>query len=224
MPLSQQRPLIYLITSGKTSALATPTTEDFLSFTSLVKAAVDAEIDLLQIREKQLKASVLFELSCAAAEITRGSRTKLLINDRADIAVAAGADGVHLTTSSLMPQVIRRAFGAELLIGASTHSLAEALDASHSGADFIVFGPVFETSSKSQYGEAKGLPELQNIASQLAPFPVLALGGVNPDNIAGCIQAGAQGVAAIGMFNDPLSLGGLVRGIRERFDSADLRV
>ncbi len=209
--------MIYLITSGKTSALTTPTTAEFLNVTSLVKSAVAARIDLVQIREKSLRASVLYELSCQCAAITRDTNTKLLINDRADIAVAAGADGVHLTTSSLKPEVVRHAFGPDLLIGVSTHSLQEARDAQSGGADFIVFGPVFETASKTEYGKPKGVAELNHIASALGPFPVLALGGVNFDNVAQCSRAGSQGVAAIGMFEDPLKLSHLVRMIRETF-------
>ncbi len=85
-----------------------------------------AKIDLIQIREKQLNANLLYELSSRAAEFTKGTATKLLVNDRADIAAAAGADGVHLTTQSLAPQVVRNTFGSDFLIGVSTHSLAQA--------------------------------------------------------------------------------------------------
>lgn len=218
MPLNPKTPLIYLITSGKTTAQATPKTEDFLAVLKLVEAAASAQIDLLQIREKQLSGRVLYELARQAADITRGTRTKLLINDRSDIASAAGADGVHLTTSSLMPEVVRRAFGPEFLIGVSTHSLAEAADASSNGADFVVFGPVFETSSKMQHGDSVGVEELEKVARRLAPFPVLALGGINPGNIADCVHAGVRGVAAIRMLNDPMQLAGVVREIREKFD------
>lgn len=174
-----------------------------------------AVIDLVQIREKNLSASMLYQLSSRAAAITRGNATKLLINDRSDIAASAGADGVHLTTSSLPTKVVRRTFGDEFLIGVSTHSLAEAELARRSGADFVVFGPVFETASKQKYGEPQGLTNLRTVCSELAPFPVLALGGVGTSNVAECIQAGARGIAAIRMLNDPDRLGCVVNEIRE---------
>jgi thiamine-phosphate pyrophosphorylase len=180
---------------------------------------VSAGVDLVQIREKNLSANVLYQLSVNAAAITRGSATKLLINDRADIAAAVGADGVHLTTTSLLPEVVRRTFGDDFLIGVSTHSLEEAGNARRGGADFVVFGPVFETGSKRQYGEPRGLKHLAQVAAALAPFPVVALGGLTINNVAACIQAGAQGIAAIGMLNDPQGLGQVVSAIREKFEN-----
>ena len=163
---------------------------------------------------------MLYQLSAKAAAITRGSTTKLLINDRADIAAAVGADGVHLTTSSLPPEVVRRTFGDEFLIGVSTHSLEEAGSARRSGADFVVFGPVFETASKREYGEPRGLERLAQVASELAPFPVVALGGLTISNVAACVQAGAQGIAAIRMLNDPQQLVQVANKIREEFEKA----
>jgi thiamine-phosphate pyrophosphorylase len=180
----------------------------------LIQAAVAAEVDLVQIREKKLSADVLYQLAADAAGFTKGSATRLLINDRSDIARAAGADGVHLTTSSLRAEVIRRVFGDEFLIGVSTHSLAEASLASRGGADFVVFGPVFETASKREFGDAQGLGSLALVCSELAPFPVLALGGVTIDNVVDCVRSGARGVAAIRMFEDPERLGEIVNALR----------
>ncbi len=183
----------------------------------MVRAAADAAIDLVQIREKNLSAKVLYQLSTSAAAITSGSVTKLLVNDRSDIAFAAGADGVHLTAQSLGADVVRRTFGDKFLIGVSTHSLGEADTARRNGADFVVFGPVFETPSKDEYGEPVGLSNLAQVALELAPFPVLALGGLNMDNAAACVQAGAGGIAAIRMFSDPHALGEVAKNIREMF-------
>jgi thiamine-phosphate pyrophosphorylase len=206
-----QRPLLYLITSGETTEQTTPATEVFRKILQLIQAAVDARIDLVQIREKKLNARVLYELSAEAAAITKGSDTKLLINDRADIALAAAADGVHLTTRSLPTSVIRETFGDDFLIGVSTHSLAEARTARESGADFVVFGPVFFTSSKDQPSEPTGLDNLARVSSALSTFPVLALGGVTGARVASCLQAGAAGVAGISMFKDPERLVELAR-------------
>lgn len=179
-----------------------------------MEAAVAAKIDLIQIREKHLSAKVLHQLSTSAATITNGSSSKLLVNDRADIAKAAGADGVQLASLSLPPNVIRRTFGADFLIGVSTHTLEEATAASRNGADFIVFGPVFDTLSKRQYGEPVGLAKLREVTSKLSPFPVVALGGVTMSNAADCVEAGAAGIAAIGLLSDPLQLDRVVTGIR----------
>jgi len=183
----------------------------------VVQAAVAAGIDLVQIREKNLSASVLYQLAAAGAGISKGSATKLLINDRADIAAAVNADGVHLTTSSLPTEVVRRTFGEDFLIGVSTHSAAEAGVARRNGADFVVFGPVFATASKSEYGAPAGLDKLEKVCAEFSPFPVLALGGLTISNVAACIQAGAQGLAAIRMFDDPERLNKVVDEIREMF-------
>src|SRR5215213_3988547 len=148
MPLKpQQPPLIYLITSGETTQATTPSSEEFKRLLRLTAAAVAARIPLIQLREKNLSARMLYELATNAARLTRGSDTRLLVNDRADIARAAGADGVHLTTRSLEAAVVRRAFGEDFLIGVSAHSLEEARAARDGGADFAVFGPVFDTPS-----------------------------------------------------------------------------
>ena len=167
-----------------------------------MEAAVAAGISLLQIREKSLSARVLYELARRAVAITRGSATRLLVNDRFDIARAAGADGVHLTTRSLPAKVVRSICGDDFLIGVSTHSLETALDARAEGADFVVFGPVFETESKREFGAPQGLEKLREVTSALAGFPVIAIGGIDLDNAAECFRAGASGVAAIRMFTN----------------------
>ena len=208
MPLKFPLPIIYPITSGQTA------TDDLLR---LVRAAVDAEVPLLQIREKSLSGRVLFELVARAAEITRGSKTSLLVNDRSDIARAAGADGVHLTTQSLPVEVVRKTCGAEFLIGVSTHSLDEARIAQAAGADFVVFGPVFETESKRVYGEPQGLEKLAEVTRALGEFPVVAIGGITLENVGACFEAGARGVAAIRLLNDVEQLSSSVRVIRSKF-------
>ena len=125
---------------------------------------------------------------------------RLLVNDRFDIARAAGADGVHLTSRSLPPSVVRSICDEDFLIGASTHSLETALDARAEGADFVVFGPVFETESKRAFGEPQGLDKLREVTNALKGFPVLAIGGINLENVGDCFRAGASGIAAIRLF------------------------
>jgi thiamine-phosphate pyrophosphorylase len=219
MPLRQQNPITYLITSGETTPQTTPGDKDFSRLLNLVAAAVAAHVNLLQLREKNLSTRVLYDLALQAVEITRGSNTRLLINDRADVARSVGAAGVHLTAGSIEAPVIRRTFGDDLLIGVSTHSLEEARAARDGRADFAVFGPVFETASKRAYGEPLGLEKLEQVTTPLAPFPVLALGGVTLDNAAGCFRAGAAGVAAIRLMNDPSQLAQVVAEIEARFRS-----
>jgi thiamine-phosphate pyrophosphorylase len=217
MPLKLQRPAIYLITSGKTTAATTPATKDFSQIVDLVKAAVAAEVDLLQLREKNLTARVLYKLTVETARITRSTGTRLLVNDRADIASSAQAHGVHLTTRSLPTSVVRKAFGADFLVGASTHSIAEASAARDEGADFAVFGPVFATASKQTYGRPVGLEHLAQAVSTVAPFPILGLGGVELDRVADCFRAGAAGIAGIRLFEDRSKLATVVALIRKRF-------
>ena len=145
---------------------------------------------------------VLYELVSRCAELTRGSSTRLLVNDRFDVAGATGADGVHLRETSLPPRVVREACGEEFVIGVSTHSLESARAARDGGADFVVFGPVFETESKLAYGSPQGLEKLREVATALQGFPVLALGGITIDNAERCIEVGASGFAGISWFTD----------------------
>ena len=152
-----------------------------------------------------------------ASELTHSSDTRLLINDRADIARAAGADGVHLTTRSLPPAVVRRTFGSDFLIGVSTHFVEDARAARDGEADFAVWGPVFATESKRQYGEPLGTTNLAGVAKDVAPFPILALGGVTIDNAKDCFTAGASGIAGIRLLVSE-DLAGTVDRIRQSFD------
>jgi len=215
MKLDLSKPILYLITRGASTDATTPDSAEFNQVIEQVSAAVTAGIDLIQLREKRLTARVLFELASRAASTTRGSSTRLLVNDRADIAAAAGADGVHLTTQSIDARTTRKTFGESFLIGSSTHSLAEARGAKDGGADFIVFGPVFATVSKEKYGPRVGIEELARVASELEPFPILALGGLNRDNAADCLRAGASGVAGISLFQEPERFAELVMKLRQ---------
>lgn len=219
MPFQVQQPIIYLITSGATTVQTTPASEEFADVLKLVAAAVAADVSHLQIREKNLNARVLFELTTQAAELTRRGQTRLLVNDRADIAKAAGADGVHLTTRSLNAAVVRRTFGPDFVIGVSTHSVDEARVAREAKADFAVWGPVFATASKRPYGDPQGTEQLRTVAQELTPFPIVALAGVTVSNVSDCFHAGASGIAGIRLFRNPESLAETVKRIRDSFKS-----
>lgn len=213
MPLKPRAPITYLITSGRTDERTVPADKSCLALLDLIKAAVDARIDMIQIREKRMTARTLYELACRAVEITAHTQTALLINDRADIAKSVGADGVHLTTESMQPEIIRRIFGQEFLIGSSTHNLVEALAAKDGGADFIVFGPVFETPSKKNF-EAAGLTVLEKVARAVDPLPVLAIGGIDAERIESVLRAGAKGFAGIRIFEEAEKLPEVIKLVR----------
>jgi thiamine-phosphate pyrophosphorylase len=215
MKFDLSKPILYLITRGASTETTTPESPEFRQILAQVSAAVAIGLELIQLREKRLTARVLFELSEQSVARTRGSTTRLLVNDRADVAAAAGADGVHLTTQSIDAATIRRTFGKDFLIGVSTHSLAEAEVAKEDGADFVVFGPVFATPSKERYGPPTGLAKLERLAKELAPFPVLALGGVDVTNARDCLRAGASGIAGISLFQEPDRISEVVRKLRQ---------
>ena len=215
MAFKLELPITCLITNGQTSATTTPDSPEFLNILNLVEAATIAGVSLIQIREKNLAVRVLADLCSRASTITRKSETRLLVNDRVDVALAYGADGVHLTSQSLSVNVARRLSGDDFMIGISTHSEEETLTARDQGADFAVFGPVFETPSKLQIGETQGLEKLRDVSSISSKLRVLAIGGVSLNNVEECFSAGAAGVAAIRLFEDPATLSHRVRVIKD---------
>jgi thiamine-phosphate pyrophosphorylase len=194
--ISLSRPLVYLITKGE--ATAKNFSEKSAEILQLIEAAVRAEISLIQIREKQLPARLVFELTEKAALLTRNSQTKLLVNDRADIAFLAGADGVHLTSLSLAAETTRQSFPKDFIVGVSTHTFAEAESAKLQGADFITFSPIFNSPNK---GEPQSLNKLKELCRKLESFPVIALGGIDEANYQSVLAAGASGFAAIRFLN-----------------------
>jgi thiamine-phosphate pyrophosphorylase len=202
MEFNLPKPILYLITRGVTTQTTTPASEEFRNILVQVSTAVAAGVQLIQIREKKLAARVLFELTASVVAISRGSATQVLVNDRADVAAGAGAHGVHLTTKSLAPGLIRNSFGRSFVIGSSSHSLDEATEARREGADFAVFGPIFPTPSKGEYGPPLGVDRLAAAVRELAPFPLIALGGISISNARECLRAGASGIAGISLFGD----------------------
>ena len=165
----------------------------------LIKIAAQNNISLVQIREKKLPARLVFEFASEAAEITRNTGTKILVNDRADIALAANADGVHLTARSLSADAIRRAFPENFIIGVSAHTIEEAENAKKQQTNFVTFSPIFSTPNK---GEPQTVEKLREVCEKLKPFPVIALGGIDAGNFSKVLDAGASGFAAIRFLND----------------------
>ena len=182
-----------------------------------IRRAVAARTDWIQIREKDLDGRSLVELARFAVAETRATSTRVLVNDRLDVALAANAGGVHLGEKSLPLEIVaewRRATGRlDFLIGVSCHSLDSARAAMRGGADYIFFGPVFATPSKAAFGAPQGAGLLRKVCAAVE-IPVLAIGGVNLENAPACIAAGAAGVAAIRLFQDAAASGDLAARLK----------
>ena len=178
----------------------------------VVGEAVGAGVRAVQLREKDASPAELLALAHALGPVLGDAA--LLINDRADVAQAARARGVHLTERSLSAAVVRSLMPPPALIGVSVHDLAGALRAQEDGADFVVFGPVFETPSKAAYGTPQGLGRLGEMVRGI-DLPVFAVGGITPECAASCLEAGAAGVAAIAAVMAAPDVARAVRAFRE---------
>lgn len=156
---------------------------------------VRGSVDWIQVREKEMPARALTELVSGLA----GRGPKIIVNTRVDVALAAGANGVHLPAGSVAPWRLRVLTGADFLIGVSCHSPLDVVRAEEEGADYVFLSPIFETPSKPGYGPALGL-EILREACALVRIPLLALGGVDERRAAACVAAGAAGFASISAF------------------------
>jgi thiamine-phosphate pyrophosphorylase len=202
------RPLICYVTDRKALAARDP----IAALHSSIRTAVAAGVDWVQIREKDLPARELVRLAKAATDAgaeNRGIRrpaAQIIVNDRLDVALAAGAAGVHLGRESIEPaDAVRWCRSgnapAEFLIGVSCHSVAEVQTAEGAGASYAIFGPVFDTPSKRSFGAPQEIAKLAE-ACRAVRMPVIAIGGVDESNAAECLRAGAAGIAAIRLFQE----------------------
>jgi thiamine-phosphate pyrophosphorylase len=182
----------------------------------LIEEAVQAGIDLIQLREKDLPTRELLQLAASAVAAAKGSGTRIVVNDRLDIALVAGADGVHLGTQSIPARAVWNIVPEGFLIGVSCHSRQDVLAAEAAGADYVVLGPIFETPSKFAYGPPLGLDVLRDTASD-ARIPLLALGGISVERVRACLDAGASGIAGIRIFQDAGSFEVRMRELRAQF-------
>lgn len=176
-----------------------------------LRALGEAGVGAVQLREKDLDDRALYELTRLARAVLPPT-VRLLVNGRADVALAAGADGVHLPADGVPAAPLRARFGPGLLIGRSTHSVEEVGRAREEGADYVTFGPVYATPGK---GAPTGPAELARAAA--AGLPVFALGGVTLERFPELAAAGAAGVAAIRLFQRPGDLPDVARTARESF-------
>jgi thiamine-phosphate pyrophosphorylase len=180
---------LYLITDRKLLAA------HHLLF-SAVEDALRAGVRAVQLREKDLPIRELLEMAYRMRELTDKYHARLFINDRVDIALCAEADGVHLGQSGIPVSAVRNLVEESFIVGASTHSVEEATIAEREGADFITFGPLFETPSKRTYGAPLGLDALREVKERVS-IPLFGIGGIKPAHVREVMDAGAFGVALI---------------------------
>ena len=185
------------------------------SLTDVVHAALDGGVRAVQLREKDLEGRELYALAEQLRALTLRYQAHLLVNDRLDVALAVEADGVHLGQHSFAVKNARRLLGAGKLIGVSTHSRQEITAAQ--GADFIVFGPVYYTPSKADYGEPQGLDRLRAAVAHSA-MPVFAIGGIKTGRVPEVLETGAHGIAMISAISATTDPAQAARGLLQQLD------
>jgi thiamine-phosphate pyrophosphorylase len=194
------RPCVYLVTDRRQLAPDARTADDaIVALESWLAAAIDAGVDVIQLREPDLDARRLVD--CVRRLVARASRTHtaVLVNDRADIALAGGAHGVHLRADGPAVERIRGLGPPEWIVGRSVHNVAEATTASAAGSDYLLFGTMFSGGTKVAPRQLAGLAALREVV-QASRTPVIAIGGIDPERAVSCLEAGAAGVAAISLF------------------------
>ncbi len=218
------RPILCYVTDRRSLPLATSADAHHMLLKSVERAGA-AGADWIQLREKDYTGREWRGLVCEA--VRRVSQTKaptrIIVNDRADVALACGAGGVHLSENGIpvadacrlrVEFFAERDASPDFLIGVSCHSLGSALGAARGGADYIYFSPIFHTPSKANYGPPQGLDRLARVCSAVE-VPVIAIGGVSRENAASCFAAGASGIAAIRLFQENDNLAHELRTLHE---------
>jgi len=158
----------------------------------------------IQLREKHASPRDFFEAAKPAIEIARKNNVMIIINDRVDIARALGADGVHLGQDDLPPNAAREVLGPDAIIGFSTHSVEQAIDAAGLPIDYIAIGPIFETRTKENPDPIVGLDGLAEVKKNIGNIPLVAIGGIDLDNVLDVLAAGADSIALVSaIIGDP---------------------
>jgi thiamine-phosphate diphosphorylase len=230
--VSLPRPCVCLVTDRSRLAPPPEPVADVVEGTARLGPLADrlvlageAGVDLLQIREPDLSAVETIDLIRDVRSRLGEASARLVVNDRVDVALAAEADGVHLKSDSIPTALVRRHVPAAFLVGRSVHAIDEARAAADEGADYVIFGTVFPSGSKPRGHRTAGLEALAAV-SQAVGIPVLAIGGISLNTVAAAAEAGAAGVAAIGLFFDAVGpmadlrgrLVQTVAGLRRAFD------
>jgi thiamine-phosphate diphosphorylase len=217
------RPSICLVTPGTPGLRREHAGEGSIDVVDLAARASASGVDIVQLREPQLSDTTLVATVRRVLDLVDRSRTAVLVNDRVDVALAAGADGVHLRADAMRASRVRPMTPAGFLIGRSIHSADEARDAEEDGGvDYLIFGTVFPSAGKPADHPVAGLAALADVCSTTR-VPVLAIGGITASRVSEVAAAGAAGIAAIGMFVDAARGGteemmALVRHVRDAFD------
>jgi thiamine-phosphate pyrophosphorylase len=211
---AERRLLVCYVTDRRGLAL----TERAGDLLRSIRRTIGAGVDWLQIREKDLSGRELFDLTQQAVQAASGTAIRILVNDRLDVALTSGASGVHLGGESFpVSRVVHWCRSGRapsgFLVGASCHTLEEAVAAESDGADYLFFGPVFPTPSKLLFGPPQGAERLAEVCRRIR-IPVLAIGGINEKNARDCARSGAAGIAAIRLFQESTDLAAVVARLR----------
>ncbi len=202
---------LYLITDRKQIKIPLP---------EAVRLALLGGVRAIQVREKDLPVRDLLSLSRELRILTKAFGAKLFINDQVDIAVAVEADGIHLGHQSMPASAARKIVGNKMLIGVSTHSIDEACVAETDGSDFITFGPIYKTPSKSKMGKPIGLELIKDVVKAVN-IPVFAIGGIHGRNLGNALWAGAYGVSMISAIFGAEDIGKKAKNITEMIRIVD---
>ncbi len=189
--------ILHLVTDRRRLAPAADLSSALACVVDQAREAVTAGIDVIQVRERDLEGRPLVALVTSVVQVTRGSTTKVVVNDRLDVALAAGADGVHLRADSLEASHVRAIAPSPFLVGRSVHSIGEAQTAGP--VDYLIAGTAWPTRSHPAEWRVLGAAGLQAVISAVH-LPVIAIGGIGPEHFAAVAATGAAGVAGIGLF------------------------
>ena len=188
-------PKIYPITDRNVSGLA---------HVDQVRLLIEGGAQLIQLRDKSADAGEFYDAAVEVVNYARRFGVKIIVNDRVDIALAAGADGVHLGQDDLPPDEARKLLGDDAVIGFSTHSIAQAREGIRYPVDYIAIGPVFATGTKPDHDPVLGLEGLTSVRAAIGQFPLVAIGGISSENSRSVLSSGADGVAIISaLLSDP---------------------
>jgi thiamine-phosphate diphosphorylase len=219
--------ILYLVTDRRRLAAGAPPADARRCLLQQAAQAVSAGIDGIILRERDLEARALTDLARELVTLSRGSRTRVIVSDRADVALAAGADGVHLRGDSFAAGEVRRLMPRPCVIGRSVHGVGEAMAAGD--VDYLIAGTVWQSESKPGADPLLGIDGFSVVARSVR-VPVLAIGGVTIERVPVIADAGGAGVAAIGLFMDPASsrcrataLQTIAQEARARFDTSGSR-
>jgi len=187
-----------------------------LSHAKQVEQFVAGGTELVQVRDKSASPKQFYEGAVEAIAVAHRHRVRVIVNDRVDIALCTGADGVHLGQDDMPPNAARRVLGDEAIIGFSTHSVEQAVDAVRRlPIDYIAIGPVFGTTTKHDPDPVVGLDALKKVRDAIGAFPLVAIGGITRSNAASVVAAGATSVAVISdLLRDPVHIADVVEEFR----------